>query len=274
MSVAAWVGMSVLSGALGLLNAAVPGGYDVRTAAYGPDPRMVLDVYRPRGVSHAPVVVFFYGGRWMGGDRHDYKFAAEAFTSRGYVVVLPDTRVYPQVTFPGFMEDGARAVRWAHDHVAEDGGDPARMFLVGHSSGAHIAVLLNLDAHYLNDAGVPFSAIRGAVGLSGPYDFMPFAPDIQDVMGPEARWPASQPINFARADAPPMFLAQGRADTIVDPRNTEHLVARQQALGGQVSAKFYPHLDHYFMVAALGAPLRFLAPVRDDVVAWLKERLL
>ncbi|MBM3601093.1 MAG: alpha/beta hydrolase, partial [Alphaproteobacteria bacterium] len=136
---------------LALVNSLVPTAdlTAVRDIAYGSAERQRLDVYRPAAANGgagagAPVVVFFYGGSWQGGNRGDYLFMAEALAARGLVVVLPDYRVYPEVRFPGFMEDAAAAVRWVRDHAAEHGGDPKRIFLMGHSAGAHIAVLLSL----------------------------------------------------------------------------------------------------------------------------------
>ncbi|HMB94824.1 MAG TPA: alpha/beta hydrolase, partial [Tepidisphaeraceae bacterium] len=159
-----------------LLNATIPcWGYS-RTSdlKYGELPRQKLDVYRPRGKpAAAPVVIFFYGGDWQSGNKSDYRFVADAFTSRGFVAVLPDYRLYPQVTFPSFVEDAALAVRWTHDNAANFGGDPRRIYLMGHSAGAHIAALLTLDEHYLKNVGLDRSAIRATAGLSGPYDFVP-----------------------------------------------------------------------------------------------------
>jgi acetyl esterase/lipase len=254
-----------------LLNALTPSwGYAAtNNLAYGSDVRQTLDVYRPANAHLAPVIIFFYGSRWEGGNKRDFRFVADAFTAKGYVVVIPDYRIYPQVTYPAFVNDGASAVRWAHEHVAEQGGDPNRLFLVGHSSGGHTAVMLALDAHYLRDAGVPNSAIRGTVGLAGPYDFLPFDPDIKLVMGPEAGWPDTQPINHVRGDAAPMLLLQGDADDIVKPPNATHLEERQRATGADVTRKNYAGIDHYRILLALAAPLRFLAPVLDDVTAWL-----
>src|SRR3954452_9917177 len=139
-----------------VLNALVPSCGYTRTTdlAYGDQPRQRLDVYRPHNIAGAPVVIFFYGGYWQYGEKNDYRFIADALTSRGFITVLPDYRLYPTVKFPAFVEDGASAVRWTHDHVERYGGDPQRVYLMGHSAGAHIAALLTLDPHYLKDAGV------------------------------------------------------------------------------------------------------------------------
>ncbi len=144
-----------------MLDSLVPQGSYVRTpdVAYGALPRQRLDVYRPREVRRdARIVVFFYGGYWQSGRKEDYRFVAEALTSRGLIAVMPDYRLYPEVTFPGFVEDGALAVKWVHDHAAEIGGDAGRVYLMGHSAGGHIAALLTLDEHYLREVGLDRSA--------------------------------------------------------------------------------------------------------------------
>ena len=157
-------------------------------------------------------------------------------------------------------------VRWARDHVASFGGDPERIFLMGHSAGAHIAALLALDDRYLRAVGLDRSALRGIIGIAGPYDFLPFKEDvIRTLMGPAEGWPETQPINFVTGDAPPMLLLHGRRDATVGAGNTTRLVRRIHEHGGRVESRIYPHLDHRLIIGAFGRPLRFLAPVRRDV---------
>ena len=207
-----------------LLNATIPSCDYLRTTdlPYGDHARQKLDVYRPRNAAPGtPVVVFFYGGDWQYGRRDDYRFVGEALSSRGFIAVLPDYRLYPEVTFPAFVEDSDRAVRWVHDNAARLGGDKARIYIMGHSAGAHIAALLTLDPHYLRNVGLDENNIRATAALSGPYDFIPpqsdrpvfGKPTTQSAMDPH------KPINFVHASAPPMLLFQGLKDDIVEPAN-------------------------------------------------------
>ena len=239
--------------------------------SYGDVPRQKLDVYTPRGAASTPLVVFFYGGSWRTGDRGLYRFVAESLTARGFVVVIPDYRLYPEVTFPGFVQDAALAVRFTAEHAAEWGGDPKRLFVMGHSAGAHITALLALDPHYLKDAGAPPHTIHGAIGLAGPYDFLPFGKDVRQVMGPEAQWPATQPINFAGKDAPPMLLLHGRTDATVRARNTRNLAQALTAAGAAVRPVLYPKVSHVDIVLALAPRLAFLAPVLDDIQRFIED---
>ncbi len=151
-ALAAIAGLSGLAGcapmaaALGGLVIPRHGHHVERGLAYGDEARQRLDVYRPAAATPAAtlpakVIVYFYGGSWRSGERGYYRFVGEAFASRGFVVVVPDYRLYPDVRFPAFVEDGAQAVRWVYDHIAGFGGCGQRVFLMGHSAGAHTAAL-------------------------------------------------------------------------------------------------------------------------------------
>lgn len=261
----------------GIANALVPeDGFTLSAdIEYGELPRQALDIYRPRGwQSPRPVIVFFYGGRWQRGSKDTYKMLAYTLTEQGYVVVVPDYRLYPAVEFPGFVEDAALAVRWVQRNAARYGGDPARVVLMGHSAGAHIALLLTLDERYLRGVDVESAeAIAGTVGLAGPYDFLPFTDqDVRDVMGPPDGWEQTQPVNFADGNEPPVLLLQGAGDETVKPRNAERLAARIEAEGGCARTAFYPGVGHIEIVVALiAAPIVDLAPVLSDVVRFVES---
>jgi acetyl esterase/lipase len=245
------------------------GPYDRRTdIAYGTDPRQRLDVYLPdsRFASPRPLVVFFYGGRWETGDKADYRFVGAALAAQGYVAVLPNYRLYPEVKLPGFMSDAALASAWAFGHAADFGGDRERFHLMGHSAGAHLAALVALDRRYLQATGEPEPAICGVIGLSGPYDFLPLTdPDLEDMFGPPPLYPESQPIEFVRADAPPMLLVHGALDRTVWPKNSINLAAALRARGVPVRLRLYPELAHADTVAALSIPARGRAPTLADI---------
>ena len=112
--------------------------------------------------------------RLASGSKRTYRYVAKALARRGYVAVLPDYRIYPQARYPDFLDDGALAVRWVKDNAKRFGGDPQKIFLMGHSAGAHIAAMLAIDATWLQKVGlVPGRDIAGLIGVSGPYDFLP-----------------------------------------------------------------------------------------------------
>ena len=238
---------------------------------YGPGGRQSLDVYAPRRMDTArPVAVFLYGGGWERGRKWDYGWVAQALAARGYVVVLPDYRLYPQVRFPEFLNDSAQAVRWTVDHAAAYGGDPSRVVLLGHSAGAYNAVMLGLAPSYLQHAGVDPARIVGVVGIAGPYDFLPLKGHMADVFG-VGDPAATQPVKLVRADAPPMLLVTGSADTIVDPRETASLDAALRAAGAQVESRSYPGVGHNEIMAAMSRPFRDRASVLSDITGFMEQ---
>lgn len=241
---------------------------------YGPEPQQRLDVYMPEraAVEPRPVVLFWHGGRWRDGDKADYRFVGAVLAESGYVAMVANYRHYPAVKMPGFMHDAARAALFAAAHAAEYGGDRERLYLMGHSAGAHLAALVTLDARYFAATGQAAPNIAGVIGLSGPYDFLPLLePDDQDMFGPPELYPASQPINFVRADAPPMLLVQGLNDETVKPKNSRNLATALRAMGVAVTLKLYSKCSHADTVAALTAFWRGRAPTLADIRAFVSQ---
>lgn len=241
---------------------------------YGADPRQTLDVWAPRRSSEEPlpVVIFFYGGGWSEGAAADYGFAGAAYAANGFIAVVPDYRLVPSVRFPAFVEDGALAVKWVRDNIGRYGGDPGRVTLAGHSAGAYIGAMLTLDRRYLRQAGVDPTIVRAAALLSGPYDFYPFT----ETRGRDAfgAWPnpaETQPISFARADAPPMLLAHGTADRIVMPYNSRRLAERLNQLGAPVTLRMYSGVNHTDTVASLSGAFRGRTPALAESSRFLLE---
>lgn len=234
--------------------------------AYGEGPRHKLDVYRPRDGSGHTVAMFIYGGGWEEGDRDMYRFVGAALASAGFVTVVPDYRIFPEVRFPAFIEDGARATRWAYDNAAAYGGNSERLVMIGHSAGAHIAAMLALDPQWLEATGLPRHALKALVGLAGPYDFVPDTDNRRQIFGPEAQRARTQPISFARPDAPPALFATGSHDRIVDPGNSTRLASKLNGVGADATTRLYPHASHESLIGAFSPALRFIAPVWRDTV--------
>jgi len=235
-----------------------------------------LDIWRPSGgvKTGLPVLIFWYGGGWVHGSRSAYAFAARAYTKAGYVVVMPDYRKVPDVRFPAFLQDGAEAVKWTRDHIEAAGGDPNRIAVAGHSAGAYTVAMLTLDPRWLRAEGVDPRIIKAAVGLCGPYDFYPFtARRAIDAMQGAADPVMTQPIHFARRDAPPMLLVSAGDDTQVKAHNADNLTAKLTALGAPVRHVDYPGLSHEDVAMALSKPFRGKAPVLADSVAFLNRTM-
>lgn len=252
----------------GLLDTVTP-GYGVErtpTVRYMPGPRGTLDIYRRADAARMPVIVFIYGGNWQTGDKDMYGFAARPLAARGAVVVVPDYRLAPEVAFPAFVQDNAAAVAWTLRHAAEYGGDPARVFVLGHSAGAYNAAMLALDERYLTAAGASRAQLAGVIGLAGPYDFLPITqPDLKPIFAPVQDGPLSQPITYADGTNPPILLLAGADDTTVMPGNTTRLADRIATRGGPVQSRIYPGLGHIGILTAITPLFQRRAPVLDDV---------
>ena len=251
--------------------------------AYGPGARDRLDVYRPLpsastsastqpGPGGYPVVVFFYGGSWNTGERGDYRFVGEALAARGIVTVVADYRLYPEVRYPDFLRDSARAVAWARREVGRYGGDASRLFVMGHSSGGYNAAMVALDPRWLADAGMDPSALAGWIGLAGPYDFLPIKNAKAQPVFNHPDYPAnSQPIDYVSARSPPAFLGAAADDDVVNPeRNSRQMANKLRVASVPVTLRIYDRASHYTLIGAFARPLRGLAPVLHDVAAFVR----
>ncbi|MBB4634122.1 alpha/beta hydrolase [Longimicrobium terrae] len=258
----------------GMAEAVFVGDHFTRTAdvAYGADPRLKLDVYRPKRVRPgAPVVVWLYGGRWQEGSKRDYRLLADGMTRRGWIVIVPDYRLYPSVTFPAWIQDGAQSVRWARDHARELGADPANLFVMGHSAGAHTVALLALDEHWLRDAGLPANAVRGFVALAGPVATTWTDVDVQALMGPREGWPATYPLTLIDGTEPPLLLLHGTGDRTVSVENSRRLQAAIRERGGCARAITYRGVGHVEIAVALSVPRLNSAPVLGDIARFVRN---
>lgn len=251
------------------------GGVDVVTdIAYGGDPRHKLDIYRPQNAAGGPlpVVFFIYGGSWNSGDKAHYAFVGRALAAQGFVTVVSDYRLVPDVVYPDFVSDNSLALAWVAERIGQYGGDRDRMFVAGHSAGAYNGVMLALDPQYRRD--LPDHTILGVAGLSGPYDFLPLDADASiNAFGSFDDLPATQPVNYASADAPPMLLLHGSADDLVYPRNTTALAQALSDAGGQVEMKIYDGVDHGGTLISIARPLRWRLPVLEDMVGFFRRQL-
>ncbi|GJE38803.1 alpha/beta hydrolase [Methylobacterium persicinum] len=245
-----------------------------RDVVFGTNARNRLDVYVPKvAADAAPVLVFFYGGSWDSGSKDDYAFVGHALAAQGFVTVLPDYRLYPQVRFPEFLNDGAAAIAWVRDNIASYGGDPRRIVLAGHSAGAYNAVMLGLDPRYLENVGVDPKVIRAVAGLSGPYDFLPLDTDTTvKVFGQTAELAETQPMNFVGPLSHPAFLATGDGDTTVKPRHTARLAERLRAANVPVQERVYTGLDHKDTLLALSVTFRSKAPELAEMSSFLMRQ--
>jgi acetyl esterase/lipase len=259
---------------LGLVNLLVPrSGYDVhRGLAYGDDPRQKLDIYIPHGLkAPAPVLLFFYGGAWQGGNRGDYRGFGQAFASAGIVTVVADYRLYPAVKYPAFVEDAAGAVAWLHAHAGDYSGDTARIFVSGHSAGAYNAVMLASEPKFLESRGGRLDWIAGVIGIAGPYDFLPMQePEYIDMFHGRDN-PDSMPVNHVTGKRPPMLLVTGDDDGTVYPRNTASMTAKLRAVSSPVQEVHYAGAGHVGIILSLVPGFRGATNLRQDMLDFIRS---
>lgn len=251
--------------------------YTDKNIPYGDDDRQKLDIYWPDDDSQdksekTPVIIFYHGGSWKDGEIEGYAFLGRALASRGYITVIADYRKVPDVLFPGFVEDAASAFVWTEKNIARYGGDPNNIFIMGHSAGAHLAMLITLDPQYLVALGSDPSQIKGMIGLAGPYDFLPFTGEAaKAALGQWPRLEETQPITYARGDAPPLLLLTGLDDTTVLPRNGQRLKAAINDVNGEADIIEYPNVDHAEIIMAYARPFRSKAPALQDMLRFVEK---
>jgi len=223
---------------------------------YGDELRHQLDIYVPeRIVAGSPVVVFFYGGSWKRGEKANYAFVGRTLSSKGFITVIPDYRLYPEVTFPAFVEDGAGVLAWVWEHLEQARNG---IVVMGHSAGAHIAALLALDKSYLEGTEQPFGIISGMIGLAGPYGFNPLKyRSTQPIFAAVESIEKTMPITFACSEMPPLLLIHGLDDSIVIPENSRELKRRAYECAGDVKYVELDDIGHFSIL--LGLSNSFLA---------------
>src|SRR5256714_10968855 len=129
--------------------------------------RQVLDVYSPPNAKNLPVVFWIHGGGWQAGDKSSVQIKPKVFVQKGFVFVSTNYRLLPEVDMATIFRDIARSIRWVHEHIAEYGGDPRRLFIMGHSAGAQLAALVCIDERYLKAEGLSLAIVKGCVPVDG-----------------------------------------------------------------------------------------------------------
>jgi len=129
--------------------------------------RQVLDVYAPNDARNLPVVFWIHGGGWQTGDKTSVQLKPQVFVDKGFVFVSTNYRLLPGVDMGTIVRDIAKSIRWVHDHIAEHGGDPNRLYIMGHSAGAQLAALICTDDRYLKAEGLTLAITKGCVPVDG-----------------------------------------------------------------------------------------------------------
>ena len=249
-------------------------GYKLQPdVAYGIHRRQKLDIYEPLLEENKEIIIMFiYGGSWRSGERSNYRFIAQPFVSQGYTTIIPDYRLYPEVQFPAFVDDIAKAIVWTHRRYKQK-NNPRKIILVGHSAGAHMVALLALDNEYLERAGASTEIIGGWVSLAGPHAFNPlntkstkpifnnFAPIIEQ----------TKPTTFARSDAPPGLLLHGENDTVVYTKNSALLATAIENERGHITLKTIAGVGHIEILLSITGNKLFDIGVKQEILKFIKN---
>ena len=242
--------------------------------AYGPHPRQKLDRYSgDESSSGSPVchIIFVYGGSWEDGSKGEYGFVGSELAKSGYLVSIPDYRLYPDVTYPEFVNDIALSISHEVEYAA---GKNRPVVLMGHSAGALIAGLISYNPKYLRSVGLDPSLVAAFVSVAGPHDkFLPtektrwtniFGKDKHEQL-------QALPVNHVQASAPPTLILHGEDDEIVTPESAKSLHQALTEKNVMSVIKMYPGVGHKRIVAAIGSPLQNLAPTLEDINSFLGE---
>lgn len=223
--------------------------------------------------ARTPTVVFFYGGSWRNGSKDDYVFAGEALAASGLVAVVADYRLSPDVAYPVFLQDCARAMAWARTQRPD-----APLFVMGHSAGGYNAAMMALDSRWLEEVGMRTTDLRGWIGLAGAYDFLPIG---SAGVRRAFNWPNtpanSQPVWHAQRlqvgpATPPALLIAARSDALVDPqRNTVGLGEALRAQGARVEWTLLERVSHTTLMGSFARPLRALSPALEMTTAFVQR---
>ena len=182
---------------------------------YGDDERQKLDVYMSATApgTPAPVLLFFHGGYWVIGHKDLMGFMAPAITPAPALLVPVGYRLAPGAKYPQQVDDCRAALRWVYDHIADYGGDPARIYVAGHSAGGHLAALITLQQERLADFGLPADIIKGCFPVSGVFDVTETPPDRREAfLKSDADARDASPLYHAEGNATPFLLEIGSED--------------------------------------------------------------
>jgi acetyl esterase/lipase len=238
-----------------------PAEPDIPYVESGTD-KQQLDLYRPAKDGFA-TVVFVYGGGWHSGSRKSVAAVGRKLQSLGYGCALVGHRLSPPDKFPAHAEDVAAAFAWVHSHIAAKGGDPKRVVLMGHSSGAHLCLLIATDPRYLARHQLSLADVRAVVGLSPPVDLevkgtgKGFGDVLMAGRGADAfnrdatLMKDASPINHVAKSLPPTLLVVGERDFPMLEGDAKAFADRAKAAGASAEVYLAKGRDHMGVVRSL-----------------------
>lgn len=259
---------------LGTVNTIAKLGHfkSIKNIAYGKNELNFLNLYLPKNKVIKATIIFYYGGCWgycSDLNKDNYLFIADTLSAQGYAVVIPDYRVYPKVNFSTIIEDAKNATLWTLSNLDKYDINTDKVFIMGHSAGAHIGAMLVNNETFL---GYNLTKIAGFIGLAGPYDFYPFNGSyMYELFDKSNDYYASQPIHFVNGNEPPHLLLHGKEDTRVNPLNADHLSTKLTQFNIPNQLVEFDGMSHAKIIATLARPLRKNSKVLESINAFIQK---
>ncbi len=231
----------------------------------GPSERDRVDFYFSKNddSKNRPIIVFVHGGGWWAGDKSMYKFVAEGLAREGFDVAVPNYRLYPEVKYPEFLKDNARAIAAVNKRFPE-----RYQVLMGHSAGAYNVLGMVFKPEFLQEHGVePCFTVKGVVSLAGPTGFLPADSEPTTIIFPEKLQGSDSYYFGPDVDVPPLFLINGKEDTSVNYQNSVKL---GEKVGADVAkVKIYDGMNHADPVVHFSSYGFLEGPTKADVIEFI-----
>jgi acetyl esterase/lipase len=241
--------------------------------SYGPDPKQVLDVVSSRKCKNSPVIVFAHGGSWRWGQKDYHRTIGQQFAKSGIVFTTIDYRLYQDVRFPSFPQDVALSVQWVRENISKYGGDRNKIFLMGHSAGAHSVSLVGLDSTYLQELGGDLDWIKGVIPMACPFEFDPSKEFLyRDLFPRDLDATKLMPMGIElKGDIPSFFIMQGGLDPIIRNELALEFASKVEKAGGRAQVKLYRTHGHFSLVRRTTSWHIWPSPLLKDVVSFIES---
>ena len=243
--------------------------------SYGENSNQVLDIVNSGKCVDSPVILFVHGGSWRWGTKNYHRIKGKQFAKNGITFATMNYRLYPEVQFPSFPEDVALSIKWLRQNIAKYGGDPDKIFLMGHSAGAHSISLVGLNPKYLKKCGGNLTWIKGVIPMSCPYELDSSKEFLYEDLfpsgfDPEAFMPMAQDV---RSDCPPFFIMHGLLDPIVRKEQAKRFVKKLKDSGGDAKAKVYASHGHFSLVRRTTSWHVWPKPLLSDIISFIESKI-
>jgi acetyl esterase/lipase len=241
--------------------------------SYGPYPKQVLDVVSSEKCKNSPVIIFAHGGSWRWGQKDYHRTIGQQFARSGIVFTTIDYRLYPDVRFPSFPQDVALSVQWVRENISKYGGDRNRIFLMGHSAGAHSVSLVGLDPKYLQELGGGLDWIKGVIPMACPFEFDPSKEFLyRDLFPRDLDVTKLMPMGIPlEGNIPSFFIMQGGLDPIIRNDSTLEFARKVEKAGGRAQVKLYRTHGHFSLVRRTTSWHIWPSPLLKDVVSFIES---